>query len=511
MKRVAFLFLVLLAFPSILASECIWTQGLDANYAAKQFKDKLSNKVVRLHLESNNKSLTTCIESWLDTSQFEADSKGTQLWVKYSKDSRKLIFQTLNEGLSLKIPQKKNLHPFVIVLGLLLLFLNNRNSKKANFTQVIDGVNDLTHLLHNQQNQDLVFSSNDTKKYKKLKSDLNLNIEPMFYFKQDNHSIKYQTLKSEVSTIITECLQYKTIDSATRKLYLKKLSKYSSYCYLNLQDILKDTSYKVLGETSKLEISFYYTQNTNWSYHQRQLKSILLDWMDITYDNAKKYSQGYSPNFEVSKDQNIYISISNPSSLNPQNAALIKEGKIQELSKIKKRSTGYPKLLMDINKYNETLKPSQQDLFIKVSLKQDEDLVIATLSIQDQTIHSDNLKILIIDDDSQSKYFQHQKLDECLSQHTVTIAESFVECEKIKDHFDLILMDRNFPVQAIDSEFVTINEIQALTSQFNPERTYLVSTDSSDCHHLFLKNHILSVREVPRIIANSYQTKFLNK
>ncbi|MCO4780809.1 MAG: hypothetical protein KC646_00690 [Candidatus Cloacimonetes bacterium] len=488
--------LLILITSTISAKQCSWIKPLDQNYASKQFKSTFNGHRVKLNFTNNAQAYTECILAWLDKSQIVQDNQSRDLWIQLNSDRTSLIFQSKTDGLQIKILQTKRYHYLALLLCLLLLIINNRRTKKVSFAHIIDSVNDLIHLLHNQQNQDLILTPQNIKKLKVLSNQLDSPIQSKFYFKVDDQQIKFQTLKSEVSTIVKECLVNTTLESSTRKLYLKTLSKYSSYCYLNFASLLTNKTYKIEGDLIQNELSFFYTPNTNWDYHEQQLQNIINDWMDITYDNATKYSKNHKASFVASNDTYPTISICNPASLDLNKSELIQQRNIQELSRLKKRSTGYPKLLSDIEKYNDTLKRSRQSLSLQLDLMQNKDMVTASLSFQSKLKHSQGLNILIIDDDAQSKYFQHSPIDKCLKQHQLTIKKTFVCCKDLQDDYDLILMDRNFPIDEIDGDFVSYKEIQFLCAKFDPNNTFLVSTDSSDCSDLFQENHILSVRNL---------------
>ncbi|MCJ8346187.1 hypothetical protein MJH12_11650, partial [bacterium] len=303
-------------------------------------------------------------------------------------------------------------------------------------------------------------------------------------------------LQSEVQSIIYPLIRKKSLDSKSRQEHLKVLNKFSSCIYFDLKKLFEQSQYPFESIPNSIELTYYINDKINWQQQEKLLHKIVRDWLDITYDNAKTYSASFQPQFKINNSHLLCISITNPACLDEQSAHLIENKKIRELSAQKKRGTGYPKLLSDIKFFNKVLEESQQSFQLKLELKQDNDQVYAALCFENIKEESNGLKILIIDDDAQSKYFQHESIKQCFAQHKITIAESFQSALSQDKAFDIIYMDRNFPFVDGGQDFVSLNEMMVLCHKFDQDLTYLVSTDFDDCKHLFLENHILSIRDI---------------
>ncbi|MCJ8347292.1 hypothetical protein MJH12_17260, partial [bacterium] len=162
--------LLTLLMSNSVYSECQWVRKISQDYNANQFKRSLDYQSISLHANGLDKEQKNCIESWLNLSEFDLKNKEVHLYAKIqSKHGKKtLILQSSTRGIQIDLNDKNYLHPIAIFFALILLFAINGKSKEYSLNQLIKGLNQLIHLLHNKQSETLYLSKVDLIALKKL-------------------------------------------------------------------------------------------------------------------------------------------------------------------------------------------------------------------------------------------------------------------------------------------------------------------------------------------------------
>lgn len=233
----------------------------------------------------------------------------------------------------------------------------------------------------------------------------------------------------------------------------------------------------------------------------REIESLLNSWHSICSDNAIKNS-----------DQKGELSISHRR-LEYSSKSVMEDSKISEMIQsldyegllaIKGRSTGFPSLVSKVLRINQQLDSLGFQEKFTIGLEQRGDLVVSTVEWKkaDLTQSGKQPTLLIVDDELESKYLDHTMVREVLNLWRWQAAGSYAEAKEIlsREKFDLVFLDRHFPIDSSDSKTVAISQIANLLSLTGPKAGYLVSTTRDEVARLFEPEHVLTMPEAMKLL-----------
>jgi hypothetical protein len=336
-----------------------------------------------------------------------------------------------------------------------------------------------------------------------------------FYYVHDQKN----TSLAEFQKVITGLLkvvsnQKKFLSPQLRTHVYETLLPYGDFVYLNpcvalpsrLQQFLEDGFYK-----PNMQIHLPHNQQEAELFESitNEIFNLITAWAEVVLDNDMNQSAHLST---LHSDKHEGFTIMTTGFIHDEAAAtMINNGQSKELQQKKGRGTGYPSLLRRVDSLNSLCKKYQLNLDFKIQLEDTkaagEPLICASIhwnTLSPEPSSSKKQKLLIIDDKIEQKYLSHQSITKALKKHkyqTVDNFESAIEILKT-ENFDLILIDRNFPVSKKDNSCVSINQISQLIHLGSKQKCYLSSTCSDGLEHIFEPNHILSMREVVKKLSN---------
>ncbi|PCJ15300.1 MAG: hypothetical protein COB02_18145 [Candidatus Cloacimonadota bacterium] len=410
----------------------------------------------------------------------------------------------------------------LLIVAIVLLLVNLGSKKKApsvgkNLTwlELLMKIKELRILLHNGQTSALQMTSKLKQKIEHclLQLDRYQNLSNQsdceFYTQVGlNFYAKDKVAKNLIKTL-ENLHSFEVIDSKSRKTLGDDLNVYANFVFYHLIHASKDCSqnFKVQDSCIMLKIPQNKQELIDTNTLLEKISNLFDAWYLITSDNVKKLNQQVRYDSNCVSESLFSMSITSQGQVDANIEKLISKGDFTALETLKGRSTGYPELLSKQKSLNALIDKLGILFKLEISLKTVQSEAVASFCMKDLSSKSQShaYSILIIDDEADKKYFKIPTIKKCLETHIVSVCEDYQNAYNDQKQYDLVFIDRNFYINNVNKEPVTLQHIKNLVSKFGKNQSILVSTDQEDCEDIFNNNAMISIAELPKYIHERSQ------